>query len=311
MNTVASLETRRHVRLMGSDFEFVIVDKEPEIALDKAICEVKRIESLLTEFSETSQTSLINQHAGIQPVFVDEEVYRLIKRCKELSALTQGAFDITCGVLKRLYNFKGEIFKLPEADSISAVLAKTGYDKIQLKEPNRVFLAKPGMHIAFGAIGKGYAADIVKRKLIEGGITSGVINASGDLTTFGRRMDGSMWRVGIADPDDPSRVIFWLPVENASVATSGNYEQYFEVDGIRYSHNIDPRTGLPVKGIKSVTIVSPSAELSDALATAVTIMGVDVGLHFIEQLPGTHCLIITDQNKIFTSRHLRIEPNKL
>ncbi len=95
------------------------------------------------------------------------------------------------------------------------------------------------------------------------------------------------------------------------MATSGNYEQYFERDGIRYSHNIDPRTGIPVKGIKSVTIVSASAELSDALATAVTIMGVDVGLHFIEQLPGTHCLIITDQNKVFTSRHLRIEANRL
>ena len=311
MNTVANRETRRQVRLMGSDFEFVIVDEEPEMALNNAIDEVKRIELLLTEFSETSQTSLINQHAGVQPVFVDEEVYRLIKRSKELSVLTQGAFDITCGPLKRLYNFKGETFQFPDTASINNALGKIGADKIQLKEPNRVFLDKPGMHIAFGAIGKGYAADMVKRKLIEGGITSGVINASGDLTAFGRRMDGSMWRVGIADPNDPSRVLFWLPVENACVATSGNYEQYFEVNGIRYSHNIDPRTGLPVKGIKSVTIVSPSAELSDALATAVTVMGVDVGIHFIEQLPGTHCLIITDQNKIFTSRHLRIEPNLL
>ena len=311
MNTVASRETRRQVRLMGSDFEFVIVDEDPDTGLDAAISEVKRIESLLTEFSDTSQTSLINQNAGIQPVFVDEEVFRLIKRCKELSALTQGAFDITCGVLKRLYNFKGQIFKLPDATSIHTLLSKAGSDKIQLKEPNQVFLDQPGMHIAFGAIGKGYAADLVKLKLIESGITRGVINASGDLTAFGRRTDGSLWKVGIADPDDPSRVLFWLPVDNASVATSGNYEQYFEVGGIRYSHNIDPRTGLPVKGIKSVTIVSSSAELSDALATAVTVMGVDVGLHLIEQLPGTHCLIITDQNKIFTSRHLRIEPNRL
>jgi len=311
MNTISSRETRRHARLMGSDFEFVIVDEESEIALNKAIDEVKRIESLLTEFSETSQTALINQHAGIQPVFVDEEVYRLIKRSKELSALTQGAFDITCGPLKRLYNFKGDTFQLPDTARINNVLGKIGSDKIQLKEPNRVFLDKPGMHIAFGAIGKGYAADMVKRKLIEGGVTRGVINASGDLTAFGRRLDGSMWKVGIANPDDPAKVLFWLSVENASVATSGNYEQYFEVDGIRYSHNIDPRTGLPVKGIKSVTILSPSAELSDALATAVTIMGVDVGLHFIEQLPGTHCLIITDKNKIFTSRHLRIEPSLL
>jgi len=311
MNAVADREIRRHVRLMGSDFEFVIVDDQRDIVLEEAICEVKRIESLLTEFSETSQTSLINKNAGIQPVFVDEEVYCLIKRCKELSALTQGAFDITCGVLKRLYNFKGEFFDFPDAISIQSALSKTGSDKLFLKERNRIFLAKSGMHIAFGAIGKGYAADRVKRKLIENGIANGVINASGDLTAFGRRPDGGLWKVGIADPDDPSKVLFWLPIDNASVATSGNYEQYFDAGGIRYSHNIDPRTGMPVKGIKSVTIVSASAELSDALATAVTIMGVDVGLHFIEQLPGTHCLIITDKNKIFTSRHLSIESNRL
>jgi len=311
MNTIVSCETRQQVRLMGSDFEFVIVDDEQNAALNEAIREVKRIESLLTEFTETSQTCLINRHAGIRPVFVDDEVYRLIKRCKELSLLTQGAFDITCGALKRLYNFKGEDFKLPIASSIAAALKKVGSEKIKLKEPNRVFLTDAGMHIGFGAIGKGYAADIVKRKLVQRGISGGVINASGDLTTFGRRADGSLWKVGIADPDDPSRFLVWLSVENASVATSGNYVQFFEVDGIRHSHNIDPRTGKPVKGIKSVTVVSSSAELSDALATAVTIMGVEVGLHFIEQLPGAHCLIVNDENRIFTSRHLRFEKNEL
>jgi len=311
MNTVVSSEARRNVSLMGSDFQFVIVDDEREEILDEAIAEVKRIECLLTEFSETSQTSLINKNAGISPVFVDEEVYRLIKRCKELSILTQGAFDITSGVLKRLYNFKGENFKLPEANAIAAALKKVGAEKIKLKEPNRAYLSEVGMHIGFGAIGKGYAADMVKRKLVEHGVKGGVINASGDLTAFGRRADGSLWKVGIADPNDTSRVLAWLHVDNASVATSGNYEQYFERDGIRYSHNIDPRIGKPVKGIKSVTIVSSSAELSDALATAVTIMGVEVGLHFIEQLPNTHCLIITDEDRIFTSRHLRFEKNVL
>jgi thiamine biosynthesis lipoprotein len=311
MNTIAGRETRRHVKLMGSDFQFMIVDDEQGDALDEAITEVKRIENLLTEFSETSQTSLLNQNAGIRPVFVDEEVYCLIKRCKELSILTQGAFDVTCGILKRLYNFRGEEFTLPENDSIAAALRKVGSEKIKLKEPNRVYLSETGMHIAFGAIGKGYAADIVKRKLVERGINGGVINASGDLTAFGRRPDGSLWKVGIADPNDPSRVIGWLSVDNSSVATSGNYEQYFERNGIRYSHNIDPRTGMPAKGVKSVTVMSSSAELSDALATAITIMGVEVGLHFIEQLPGTHCLIVTDENRIFTSRRLRFEKNGL
>lgn len=309
MNAVDTREARRQLKLMGSDFEFVIIDDEPEIAIDEAVGEVRRIEELLTEFSSSSQTSLINENAGIRPVFVDEEVFRLIKRCKDISALTQGAFDITCGLLKQLYNFRGGSFRSPDEEVIRTTLGKTGSHRIQLSEPNRVFLTKQGMRIAFGAIGKGYAADRVKRKLLQRGITNGAINASGDLTVFGRRTDGSLWKVGVADPNNPSRLLFWIPLENASVATSGNYEQYFELNGIRYSHNIDPRTGIPVKGIKSVTIVSSSAELSDALATAVTIMGVEVGMHFIEQLPGTHCIIINDQNKVFTSRNLRVEAN--
>jgi thiamine biosynthesis lipoprotein len=138
------------------------------------------------------------------------------------------------------------------------------------------------------------------------GIASAVINASGDLTAFGKRLDGSPWKIGLSDPSTPSRIMAWLPVENASVATSGDYEQYFEKHGVRYSHTIDPKSGLPCTGIKSVTIVSTSAEFSDAIATAVTIMGVDVGLHFIEQLPGVHGLIVDDQNKISTTQHLQL-----
>ena len=198
---------------------------------------------------------------------------------------------------------------MPDRAQVKAALAKVGAEKIQLRENKYVYLTQPGMHIGFGAIGKGYAADIVKQKLLQHGIKNGVINASGDLTVFGNRPDGSLWKIGIADPNDPTRVMAWIPLRNTSVATSGDYEQYFEKDGIRYSHTIDPKTGLPVTGIKSVTVVSSSAELSDALSTAVTIMGVEVGLHFIEQLPGVHCLIITDKDKIFTSRHLRINMN--
>jgi thiamine biosynthesis lipoprotein len=181
-----------------------------------------------------------------------------------------------------------------------------GFNKIDLTTPNEIYLNTPGMHIAFGAIGKGYAADCVKKLLINKGITNGVVNASGDLTAWGKRADGRSWKIGIADPDEPSQILAWLPVENGSVATSGDYEQYFMRDGIRYAHNLDPKTGRPIKGIKSVTIFSPSAELSDALATSVFVMGVDVGLHFINQLPGVHGLIINDQNQIFNSHHLKI-----
>ena len=308
MTTSSLQEYRKHIRLMGSAFEFVVVAEETRAteAIAIAIGEVQRIEKLLTEFSDDSYTSRINRAAGIQSVQVEEEVYAILQRCKHLSMLTQGAFDITAGILKKLYNFKGDNFSLPDKKVLEEAKQRTGFAKIDLQPDNRVYLSVPGMHISFAAIGKGYAADCAKSLLMQKGVGSGVINASGDLTVWGTRADGTPWKVGVADPQEPSRILAWIPVHNASVATSGNYEQYFDKNGVRYSHNIDPKSGLPVTGIRSVTIVSPRAELSDALATAVTVMGAKVGIHFIEQLPGTHALIIDDRNKIITSRHLKL-----
>ena len=293
---------------MGSAFEFVLVanSDEGENLLDECVAEVKRIEFLLTEFSNTSQTSLLNQSSGKKAVCVDDEVYQLLSRCKELTRLTQGAFDITASVMKRLYNFKGETFSMPSDEVIREAMRKVGADKIQLLNNNEVLLAARGMRIGFAAIGKGYAADKVKSLMISKGVESGVINASGDLTAWGDREDGSAWKIGIADPVNPTSILLWLPIHNSSVATSGDYEQFFELNGERYSHTIDPKTGRPVKGIKSVTIVSPSAELSDALATAVFTMGTEVGLHFVEQLPRTHALVVDDRNEIHMTTHLKL-----
>lgn len=301
-------EFRREAHLMGSAFEFIVVAEEArgEALLDACIREVKRIEVLLTEFSDDSQTALLNRASGRNSVEVDSETYTLLQRCITLSRLTQGAFDITAGVLKKLYNFKGGVPAWPDPVLLRSVLQKVGYQHIKLLENNHVLLEKTGMHIAFGAVGKGYAADRVKVLLQKEGVDSAVINASGDLTAWGARADGSHWKVGIADPDDPARILLWLPVDRVSIATSGDYEQYFERNGVRYSHNIDPKTGFPVSGVKSVTVVSPSAELSDALATAVFVMGKEVGLHFISQLPETHCVIIDANNKVHVSENLKI-----
>jgi thiamine biosynthesis lipoprotein len=299
-------EFKRHARLMGSDFEFIIVADEENGLIDECISEIKRIETLLTEFSETSQTSLLNKASGSHAVKVDAEVYEIIKRSLKLSVLTQGAFDISAGALKKLYNFKGKRFEWPSDELVTEKLQTTGYNRIKLLNNNEVFLEVKGMHIAFGAIGKGYAADRVKNLLLSKGIKNGVVNASGDLTAWGTRADGSPWKIGIANPNDQSLVLAWLPVENSSVATSGDYEQFVFHNNTKYSHNIDPKTGYPVKGVKSVTIISPSAELSDALATAVFVMGPDVGIDLINQLPGIHCLVVDESNSLFTSRHLKL-----
>lgn len=301
-------EFRREARLMGSAFEFIVVtsERQGQALLDAGVKEVQRIEKLLTEFSDDSQTALLNHAAGRSPVPVDAETFSLLRRCITLSRLTQGAFDITAGVLKKLYNFKGEQVVWPDRGVLEKTLQKVGYQNIKLFQDRRVLLKKPGMRVGFGAIGKGYAADRVKALWQKEGVESAVVNASGDLTAWGVRADGSPWKVGIADPDNPARILLWLPVNGASVATSGDYEQFFLRNGVRYSHNIDPKTGLPVSGIKSVTVVSPSAELSDALATAVFVMGPEVGLHFIGQLPETHCLIVDADNKLHISENLKI-----
>lgn len=297
-------------KLMGSVFEFIVADDEQvraEQYLEEGISEVIRLEKLLTEFADSSETWLVNENAGIEPVQVSEESYKLVQRCVGLSQLTQGAFDITVGPLKKLYNFKTGDSRFPNSENLKRTLNLVGYEQIQLLADRYIYLPKKSMRIGFSAIGKGYAADCVAKIWKDAGVKSGVINASGDLTVIGNKYDGQQWEIGIADPDHPEKALFYLPLKDASVATSGNYEQFFMKDGVRYGHTINPKTGLPVSGIKSVTVVGPSAELCDALATTVYVMGTDVGMHLIDQLPGTNCLIIDDRNKMSKSANLNFE----
>ncbi len=160
------------------------------------------------------------------------------------------------------------------------------------------------MRISFAAIGKGYAADSVKQKWLNLGVRSGYVNASGDLAAFGHTAQHTPWRIGIAHPDQPDKVLLFIPIENAAIATSGDYEQHFFYHGKRYSHNLNPKTGLPLTGLKSVSIISPSAELSDALATATYVKGLQDGLTFVNQLPQTHCVIIDENNHVHISKNL-------
>jgi FAD:protein FMN transferase len=293
---------------MGSIFELIVgcSDREQaEAILNDGIQEIDRIEKLLSEFRADSCTAAVNKNAGIESVKVNEEVYSLLKRCQRISVLTQGAFDISVGPLKRTYQFKNSEFQLPSRDQLRETLHLVGFQKIQLDDAShKVFLPRQGMQISFAAIGKGYAADCVKKRWLAKGVTSGVINASGDLTIIGKRPNGQPWNVGIAHPDQKNTFVLSIPVVDSSVATSGDYEQHFMYRGIRYSHNINPITGMPVTGIKSVSIISKSAELSDALATAVYVMGKEVGMHLLNQLPHTHGMIIDDANQAYYSNKI-------
>jgi thiamine biosynthesis lipoprotein len=303
---------KKVLKLMGNRFEITAVTDDQSWAdecIADAVEEISRIEKLLTTFDESSQTNLINRNAGISPVKVDREVYELIERSKKISSLTQGAFDITYGSIdKRLWNFDETMTRLPDLQTAKKFVRLINYRNVILNEKKcSVFLKEKGMRIGFGGIGKGYAAEKAKSLLQRKGIKSGIINAAGDLTAWGYQPNGKPWTIGIADPNTTREAFSFLEITNTSIATSGNYEKFVLIDGKKYSHTIDPKTGLPVRGIKSVTIICPNAEVADAMATPVMIMGMKVGLDMINQMKGIAGIIIDDDDKIYTSKNINLK----
>lgn len=302
----------KSLKLMGNNFTISVVDEEESAAnqhIQTAIEEIKRIEQLLTTFKSDSQTNLINDNAGIQPVIVDQEVFDLIERSIAISKITQGAFDITYGSIdKSLWNFDKTMTQLPSLDEAKKMVHLINYKNIILDNSNcTVFLKQKGMRIGFGGIGKGYAAEMAKKLLMKNGAKSGIINASGDLTTWGYQPTEKPWTIGIADPDKPQAAFSYIEISNKAVATSGNYEKYILIDGKKYSHTIDPKTGLPISGIKSVTVISNNAEFADAMATPIAVMGIQAGLFLINQIQDLHCIIIDDNNKMYTSKNIHLQ----
>ena len=303
---------KRAMRLMGNRFEISVVDNDiasAEAHIGSAVAEISRIEKLLTTFSDDSQTNEINRNAGIQPVKVDQEVFDLIARSIRISDLTQGAFDITYGSIdKSLWNFDLNMKHLPDVETARKAVRLINYKNIVLDAANTtVFLKEKGMRIGFGGIGKGYAAERTKMILKERGVYSGVVNASGDLTAWGVQPNGEKWTVGIANPDSSHEIFSYMAISDMAVATSGNYEKFVMIDGKKYSHTIDPRTGLPVTGIKSVTIITTNAEIADAMATPVTIMGIHTALDMINQMKNIEAVIIDDNNKLYTSNNIHFK----
>ncbi|MFC4141902.1 FAD:protein FMN transferase [Pedobacter mendelii] len=296
---------------MGNRFEFTVIAETEQLgklAIDAAIEEVMRVESLLTTFSDFSQTNCINENAGIKPIKVEIEVLNLIERSIRISEITDGAFDITYGSIdKRLWNFDSKMTSLPDPQTALASVGLIDYRNVILdKRKSTVFLKNKGMRIGFGGIGKGYAADKAKVILQQMGIESGIVNAAGDLVTWGTQIGGHPWTVGIADPGQTDRPFSALKISDMAIATSGSYEKFVTIDGKRYSHTIDPKTGLPVSGVKSVSIICPSAELADALATPVIVMGVKIGLELINQIKQVACIVIDDNDKVFTSNNINV-----
>ncbi len=301
---------RRQQILMGTAFEFALVhhnDSAAQALLDQCVAETIRLEAILSEWQDSSEVSEVNRQSGRAWVDVSDELFDLTGRCVELSRITQGAFDISFRGMD-LWEFDGkELATWPDSQLIRYQLSTMGYQDIEFAEHKRIKLAREGMAIGFGAVGKGFAADVIKEMMIDEGVEAGVINASGDLTTWGTRPDGRDWIIGITNPNIPEGLKFGLKLSDRSIATSGSYEKYFTFQAKRFAHIINPKTGIPVWDKKSVSVISNSAELSDALATAFFVMDTEVALDLANQLPGVSCIIINHQDEVFSTPDIEME----
>ncbi|MCT3727008.1 FAD:protein FMN transferase [Elizabethkingia anophelis] len=298
----AQVQRSRLVTLMGSRFQITLVDKDSisaEQNIDKAVAEITRIENLISEWRPETQISQVNQNAGIKPIKVDREVFDLTKKGLYFSKLTDGAFDISIVAMDKIWKFDDSMDELPSEQAIKESVRNVGYQNIILDNTNcTIFLRNPGMKIGFGSIGKGYAADKTRDLMKSMGVKAGIIDASGDISTWGTQPDGKPWAIGINNPFNDHKMAAVLYFKENSVTTSGSYEKYAEIHGKRYSHIMNPKTGYPSTGLTSVTITGPNATMANGFSTSVMVLGEKEGLKLLKQFPEYHYLLITDKGKI-------------
>ncbi|MBL33394.1 MAG: thiamine biosynthesis protein ApbE [Oceanospirillaceae bacterium] len=271
-------------------------------AINSAIGEIQRIEALLSEWQPDSEISQINLYAAEKPVIVSRETYRLLHESLNIAKATQGKFDITFKSAGKLWDFRKKV--IPSAAELQQAVSAIDYHKVVLNDEDySVRFTQPGTRIGLGGIAKGYAVDRAVQIIGHYGFREYSVTAGGDLYAAGD-IQQKRWRVGIRHPREKDQLIALLPVANAAVATSGDYERYFEKGGKRYHHIIDPATGQPAQDCMSVTILSPRAYLADALATGVFVLGAQQGMALINSLPDTEAMIIDAAGNISVSAGL-------
>jgi thiamine biosynthesis lipoprotein len=301
----------REAHLMGSHFTFTAVSSDDSLAwraVRAGLRETQRIDRLFSYWDSTSQVVKVNRLAGIRPVVVDAEVYDLIERTLRISQLSGGAFDITFASGDKIYQFdKTEHASLPDSALVRRSIRRIGWQKVKLDPATHsVFLPEKGMRINLAGILQGYGVRRAQEIMKKMGIAGGLINGSGDVYCWGKQPDGAGWRIAIGDPARPHTVSSWLTVSDMAVVTAGNYEQYFTVGGKYYGHIINPHTGYPATGLRSVTIICRDVELADALDDAVFVLGAEHGLALINRLKGVDATVITDEGQTLVSRGMQL-----
>jgi thiamine biosynthesis lipoprotein len=274
-----------------------------EDAVEAVFTEMARINELMSTYIDESRISLINREAADRAVPAGDELYDLIVRSLDISILTRGAFDITYDSVGQHYDFRQR--QRPDPETIEQELDRINYRFVQTDGTNKtIHFLQPGVRINLGGIAKGYAVERGAGILRDLGVRHAIVTAGGDSRLLGDRR-GQPWVVGVRDPRKEGQVAIRIPLENEAISTSGDYERYFEENGTRYHHILQPATGEPANGVHSVTVVGPDAVITDALSTSVFVMGVDQGLRLLATLPDYEGIVIDAEGQLFYSDGLQ------
>lgn len=294
---------------MGSEVHFTAwTADEPRAleAFDAAFDEFDRLDALMSVWKPGSEVEQINRAAGVEPVRIGRDVLDVLSMARQASEWTEGKFDVTFGVLSGLWKFDHDLDgNIPARADVAARLPLIDYRKLDLDvAKSTAFLRERGMRVHLGGIGKGYAVDRAAAILRGRGFADFMIQSGGDLYVAGSRGDRP-WRAGIQDPRGPAGTSFAaLDLSDSALTTSGDYERFFMKDGRRYHHIIDPDTGEPASGARSVSILARTATLADALDTGIFILGPEKGMELIERLDGVEGVIVTSANNVLVSSGL-------
>jgi thiamine biosynthesis lipoprotein len=288
--------------MMGTEVSVHLWSDDPEAgqrALDVVFHEAARIDSLMSTYKDGSEISKINREAANGAVSTGDELFGLIRRALDISVLTLGAFDITYDSVGQHYDFRSR--QRPDQTTVETELAHIDFKLVELNQgAGTVRFLEEGVRINLGGIAKGYVVergiDLLRRR----GIENAIVTAGGDSRLLGDRR-GRPWMVGIRDPRNDGQVAISVPLADEAISTSGDYERFFDEDGVRYHHIIQPSTGEPAGGVHSATVFGPDAVITDALSTSVFVMGVERGLTLIGTLPDYESIVIDDEGRVFYS----------
>lgn len=273
-----------------------------DAAIAAVIAEMHRVDRLMSHYKPESELSQVNARAAAGPVPVAPELAALVARALEFSVLTDGAFDITYASVGYLYDYRAH--ERPSDAQIAAALPAVNWRHVVVdREASTIRFSREGVRIDLGGIAKGYAVDRGIAILADMGVRHGTVTAGGDTRILGDRL-GRPWVIGIRHPDDRQRVVSRIPLADAALSTSGDYERYFDEDGRRYHHIINPRTGHSAGGLRSVTVIGPDATTTDGLSTGVFVLGAERGLALIERLGDVDAVLVTADGKVLYSSGL-------